>query len=62
MHTGPSDKEVISRVLQGDQKIYEVLVTRYQGFVFTIALRHTGNREDAEGPCAAGLSLKHIAA
>ena len=48
MHTGPSDKEVISRVLQGDQKIYEVLVTRYQGFVFTIALRHTRNREDAE--------------
>ena len=48
MHTGPSDKEVISRVLQGDQKIYEVLVTRYQGFVFTIALRHTQNREDAE--------------
>lgn len=48
MHTGPSDKEVITCVLQGEQRMYEVLVTRYQGFVFTIALRYTGNREDAE--------------
>ena len=48
MHVGPSDKEVITRVLQGEQKLYEVLVTRYQSFVFTMAYRYTRNREDAE--------------
>lgn len=48
MQAAPSDKEVITRVLQGEQKAYEVLVTRYQLFVFTIALRYTKNREDAE--------------
>ncbi len=48
MHIGPSDKEVITRVLQGEQKAYEVLVTRYQSFVFTMAYRYTRNREDAE--------------
>jgi RNA polymerase sigma-70 factor (ECF subfamily) len=48
MQAAPSDREVITRVLQGEQKAYEVLVTRYQSFVFSIALRYTKNREDAE--------------
>lgn len=48
MHTGPSDIEVLSRVLQGDQQAYAEIVKRYQSFVFTIALRYTPNREDAE--------------
>jgi RNA polymerase sigma factor (sigma-70 family) len=48
MHTGPSDQEVITRVLKGEQNAYEVLVTRYQCFVFSIAMRYTSNREDAE--------------
>src|SRR5688572_20938499 len=48
MHTGPSDNEVLSRVLQGDQQAYAEIVKRYQSFVFTIALRYTPNREDAE--------------
>src|SRR5215471_6576427 len=48
MHTGPSDSEVLSRVLQGDQQAYAEIVKRYQSFVFTIALRYTPNREDAE--------------
>jgi RNA polymerase sigma factor (sigma-70 family) len=48
MHTGPSDQEVITRILKGEQNAYEVLVTRYQCFVFTIAMRYTSNREDAE--------------
>ena len=43
-----TDKEIISRILKGDQRVYEVIVTRYQSFVFTIALRYTKNREDAE--------------
>ncbi|NCU06252.1 MAG: RNA polymerase sigma factor [Chitinophagaceae bacterium] len=43
-----TDKEIISRILKGDQRVYEVIVTRYQSFVFTIALRYAKNREDAE--------------
>jgi RNA polymerase sigma factor (sigma-70 family) len=48
MHTGPNDNEIISRVLRGEQSLYAELVKRHQGFVFTIALRYTPNREDAE--------------
>ena len=48
MHTGPSDNEVLSRVLQGDQQAYAEIVKRYQSFVFTIALRYVPGREDAE--------------
>jgi RNA polymerase sigma factor (sigma-70 family) len=48
MHTGPNDNEIISRVLRGEQLLYAELVKRYQSFVFTIALRYTPNREDAE--------------
>jgi len=48
MHTGPNDNEVLSRVLRGDQQAYAEIVKRYQSFVFTIALRYTPNREDAE--------------
>ena len=48
MQAAPSDREIISRVLQGEQRAYEVLVTRYQSFVFSVALRYTKNREDAD--------------
>lgn len=48
MSTEINDNEVISRVLGGDQQAYAVLVNRYQNFVFTLALRFTRNREDAE--------------
>lgn len=48
MQTGPGDNEIINRVLQGEQALYAQLVKRYQSFVFTIALRYTPNREDAE--------------
>ncbi|MEP6747103.1 MAG: sigma-70 family RNA polymerase sigma factor [Bacteroidota bacterium] len=48
MQTGPNDKDIISVVLQGDKQAYAVLVKRYQNFVFTICLRYTSNREDAE--------------
>jgi len=48
MHTGPNDNEVLSSVLRGDQQAYAEIVKRYQSFVFTIALRYTSNREDAE--------------
>lgn len=46
--TVPSDQEVIAQVLKGNQQKYELLVNKYQNFAFTIALRYTKNREDAE--------------
>jgi RNA polymerase sigma factor (sigma-70 family) len=48
MSTGLNDNELISKVLHGDQQAYAGLVNRYQHYVFTLALRFTKNREDAE--------------
>jgi len=48
MSTGLNDNELISKVLNGDQQAYAGLVNRYQSYVFTLALRFTKNREDAE--------------
>jgi len=48
MSTGLNDNELISKVLSGDQQAYAGLVNRYQNYVFTLALRFTRNREDAE--------------
>jgi RNA polymerase sigma factor (sigma-70 family) len=48
MSTGPSDTEIISQVLKGDHNAYAVLVERYKSYVFTLTLRFTKNREDAE--------------
>ena len=48
MHTGLTDKEIIGRVLQGEQNLFAQLVERYQQYVFTLVLRFTENREDAE--------------
>jgi RNA polymerase sigma factor (sigma-70 family) len=48
MDAGTTDSELISRVLRGEQQLYAELVKRYQNFVFTIALRYTPVREDAE--------------
>jgi RNA polymerase sigma factor (sigma-70 family) len=48
MQTGPNDKDIISAVLQGNTQAYAELVNRYQNFVFTICLRYTSRREDAE--------------
>lgn len=48
MSTGLNDTEIISKVLSGDQQAYATLVNRYQSYVFTLSLRFTKNREDAE--------------
>ena len=48
MSTGLNDTEIISKVLSGDQQAYAALVNRYQSYVFTLSLRFTKNREDAE--------------
>lgn len=48
MSTGLNDNEIISNVLSGDYQAYGALVSRYQDYVFTLALRMVKNREDAE--------------
>lgn len=48
MSTGLNDNEIITKVLGGDHRAYAGLVTRYQNYVFTLTLRFTKNREDAE--------------
>lgn len=48
MSTGQTDTEIISRVLQGDKNAYAELVNRYQSYVFTLVMRFTKSREDAE--------------
>lgn len=48
MSTTPSDNEIISLVLSGQHQHFADLVKRYQNFVFTITLRYTDSREDAE--------------
>ncbi len=48
MSTGLNDSEIISKVINGDQQAYALLVERYQNYVFTLSLRFTKNREDAE--------------
>lgn len=46
--TGQPDEEIINRVLKGDQAGYALILERYQNYVFTLVLRFTENREDAE--------------
>ena len=48
MHTGPTDAELIGRIIQGEQSLFALLVERYRSYVFTLTLRQMGNREDAE--------------
>ena len=48
MSTGPSDIEIISAVLNGNQEAYAQIVERHKAFVFTLVLRYIKNREDAE--------------
>ncbi|MDB5014503.1 MAG: polymerase subunit sigma [Daejeonella sp.] len=43
-----SDIELIAQVLNGNQSAYAELVKRHQRFVFTLALRFSKSREDAE--------------
>jgi RNA polymerase sigma factor (sigma-70 family) len=43
-----SDLEIIENVLNGETKQYALLVKRHQRFVFTLALRFTRSREEAE--------------
>lgn len=48
MQQQETDIALITAVLNGDTAVYSELVKRHQRFVFTLALRFTKNREDAE--------------
>lgn len=48
MQSKLTDNQLIQRTLKGDQQAYALLVKQYQRYVFTLALRFTKNREDAE--------------
>jgi RNA polymerase sigma factor (sigma-70 family) len=46
--TGQPDEELIKKILKGDQSAFAPLLEKYQNYVFTLVLRFTDNREDAE--------------
>lgn len=48
MQSKLSDIELIEQTLSGNQSAYADLVKRHQRFVFTLAMRFTKTREDAE--------------
>jgi RNA polymerase sigma-70 factor (ECF subfamily) len=48
MQSKLSDIELIEQTLGGNQAAYADLIKRHQRFVFTLALRFSKNREDAE--------------
>jgi RNA polymerase sigma factor (sigma-70 family) len=48
VNTELTDTEIIKRILQGEQALFGQLVQRYQQYVFTLVLRFTDSREDAE--------------
>ena len=48
MQSKLSDIELIEQTLAGNQAAYTDLIKRHQRFVFTLALRFSKNREDAE--------------
>lgn len=43
-----SDNELITEVLSGNTAVFSELVKRHQRFVFTLAMRFSKRREDAE--------------
>jgi len=48
MRENQTDAELISEVLAGNSGSFSELVSRYQRYVFTLAMRFTKSREDAE--------------
>jgi RNA polymerase sigma-70 factor, ECF subfamily len=43
-----TDREIITRILSGEQKYYQLLVERYQSLVFRTCLGFVHNKEDAD--------------
>ena len=46
-HSRPSDRELVTATLAGDQNAFDELVERYQGKIYNLALGVTGNSHDA---------------
>jgi RNA polymerase sigma factor (sigma-70 family) len=46
--SGQPDEQIINRVLKGEQSAFGLIVDKYKNYVFTLVLRFTQNREDAE--------------
>ena len=46
--TSPSDQEIIEKAKAGDQQAFRTLVESFQGLVYSIAFRFTGNAAEAE--------------
>ena len=46
-HDGPSDGELVARVVAGDQKAYNDLIVRYQRQAVAVSYRLLGNTHDA---------------
>ncbi len=46
-HSAEDDKALAQALQRGDEAAFEELVRRYQGRVYAVAYRVTGNREDA---------------
>lgn len=44
----PDDEELVERIKQGDEKAFEILMTKHKRRVFMIAFHSTKNYEDAE--------------
>lgn len=44
---GPDDGELVRRVRSGEVSAFETLVRRYERRVYSLAMRYTGDREDA---------------
>ena len=45
---GANEAELVARSLEGDSAAYGALVAMHQRVLFNVALRMTGNREDAQ--------------
>ncbi|MFA5027414.1 MAG: sigma factor, partial [Candidatus Methylomirabilota bacterium] len=43
-----ADRRLVERVRAGDLRAFEALVRRYERFVFTLALRMLGDRDEAD--------------
>ena len=43
-----SDQHYINQIIRGDTNVFSVLVDRYKGMIFTLALKMIKNREEAE--------------
>jgi RNA polymerase sigma-70 factor (ECF subfamily) len=50
-HDQASDEELVSRYVRGEQRAFDDIVQRYHRRVYAIALRMTGNPEDARDVC-----------